>query len=318
MLNNSGVSSPSFGSVGEAAIIPPYLQPGDRIGLVCPAGYMPFEKFQTCIQTLQEWGYQPVVGKTPGHQYHYFSGTDAERQTDLQQMLDETHVKAVLCARGGYGTSRMIDELNWEKFKANPKWVIGFSDITVLHSCLLTQLNTASLHAPMAAAFNDGEAQNKYIQSLRNVLSGQPVMYETAAHPANKKGSANGILAGGNLTLLAHQVGTATDIDTAGKILFVEDIGEYYYAIDRLLVQLQRSGKLKNLAGLIVGHFSDLKDTTVPFGQTVEEMILEKVKDYDYPVCFNFPVGHDKENVSLKIGVWYRLIIEAQVLLIES
>ena len=316
MLSNSGVSSPSFGGVGET-VIPPYLQPGDRIGLVCPAGYMPFENFRTCIQTLQEWGYQPVVGRTPGHQHHYFAGTDAERLNDLQQMLDDTSIKAILSARGGYGTSRLIDELNWEQIKANPKWIIGFSDITVLHSCLFTQLNTASLHAPMAAAFNDGEAQNEYIQSLRNALSGQPIVYETAAHPANKKGTAKGILVGGNLTLLAHQVGTATDIDTGGKILFIEDIGEYYYAIDRLLVQLQRSGKLKNLAGLIVGHFSDLKDTTVPFGQTVEEMMLEKVKDYHYPVCFQFPVGHDKENLSLKIGVSYLLAVGEQVTLAE-
>lgn len=297
--------------------IPPYLQPGDAVGLVCPAGYMPSGKFATCLQTLQDWGYQPVTGKTPGHKYHYFAGTDEERLADLQQMLDDDNIKAVLCARGGYGTSRIIDGLNWEKFKLYPKWIIGFSDITVLHSCLLAQLNTASLHAPMAAAFNDGEAQNEYIQSLRNALSGQPVYYKTAAHPANKKGTAKGILAGGNLALLAHQVGTSTDVDTTGKILFIEDTGEYYYAIDRLLVQLQRSGKFRHLAGLIVGHFSDMKDTTVPFGQTVEEMILEKVKEYDYPVCFNFPVGHDKENVALKIGVEYHLKVGEQVVLKE-
>lgn len=298
-------------------IIPPYLKPGDSIGLVCPAGYMPAEKFGTCIQTLQQWGYQPVVGKTPGRQHNYFSATDADRLADLQQMLDDDRIKAVLCARGGYGTSRIVDELNWEKFKANPKWVIGFSDITVLHSCLFTRLKTASLHAPMAAAFNDGEAQNEYLQSLRSALSGKMLFYETAAHPANRNGSAKGILIGGNLALVAHQIGTATDMDTNGKILFIEDIGEYYYAIDRLLVQLQRSQKLENLAGLVIGHFSDMKDTAVPFGQTVEELILEKVKNYDYPVCFRFPVGHDTENVALKIGMTYQLEVAGQVTLKE-
>jgi muramoyltetrapeptide carboxypeptidase len=301
----------------KSIITPPYLQPGDAIGLVCPAGYMPTEKFATCIQTLQDWGYQTVVGKTPGHQYHYFAGTDAERLADLQQMLDDDNIKAILCARGGYGTSRIIDEVNWKKFKANPKWIIGFSDVTVLHSCLLTQLQTASLHAPMAAAFNDGNAQNEYIQSLRDALCGKPLTYKTTAHPANRKGNSKGVLAGGNLALLAHQIGTATDINTDGKILFIEDIGEYYYATDRLLVQLQRSNKLKNLAGLIVGHFSDMKDTTVPFGQSVEEMILEKVKEYNYPVCFNFPVGHDKENVALKIGKTYQLKVGEQISLQE-
>jgi muramoyltetrapeptide carboxypeptidase len=298
-------------------IVPPYLQPGDAIGIVCPAGYMPREKAETCIQTLQEWGYKVVVGKTLGLQNNYFSGTDAERLEDLQQMLDDDNIKAVLCGRGGYGTSRIIDGINWEKFKANPKWVIGFSDITILHSCLYTQLNTASLHAPMAAAFNDGEAENFYIQSLRKAIAGEPLLYEAEAHAANKPGSATGQLIGGNLAILIHQIGTPTDINTDGKILFIEDIGEYAYSIDRLLVHLQRSGKLQHLAGLIVGHFSDMKDTTVPFGQTVEQMILERCAPYSHPVCFNFPVGHDKENVALKVGLDYQLAVGKTVTLTE-
>ncbi len=322
MLSSSNKPSlvpPPLGETegAETFIIPPYLQPGDAIGIVCPAGYMPREKAETCIQTLQQWGYKVVVGKTLGLQNNYFSGTDAERLADLQQMLDDKNIKAVLCGRGGYGTSRIIDGINWEDFKAKPKWVIGFSDITVLHSCLYTQLKTASLHAPMAAAFNDGEAENFHIHSLRKALAGDSLQYEVEAHAANVTGIANGQLIGGNLALLVHQIGTPTDIDTAGKILFIEDIGEYAYSIDRLLVHLQRSSKLQNLAGLIVGHFSDMKDTTVPFGQSVEEMILEKVAPYNYPVCFNFPIGHDKENIALKVGMEYRLAVGEKVMLEE-
>ena len=323
MLQSSSYSSlvPSAtgGETKEAGalIIPPYLQPGDTIAIVCPAGYMPQEKAETCIQTLQQWGYKVVVGKTLGLQNNYFSGTDAERLADLQWALDDDNIKAVFCGRGGYGTSRIVDGINWGKFRQNPKWVVGFSDITVLHSCLYTQLHTASLHAPMAAAFNDGEAENFYIQSLRKAFTGESLQYEIEANAANKTGMATGTLVGGNLALLVHQIGTPTDIDTTGRVLFIEDIGEYAYSIDRLLVHLQRNGKLQNLAGLIVGHFSDVKDTTVLFGQSVEEMILEKVAPYSYPVCFHFPVGHDKENVALKVGLNYTLEVEKKVTLKE-
>ena len=296
---------------------PPYLQKGDTIGIVCPAGFMPVAKAETCIKVLKQWGYKVKVGMTLGHEFNYFSGTDEERLNDLQTMLDDKEVKAILCGRGGYGTSRIIDAINWNAFKKNPKWVIGFSDITVLHSYMLTKLNTASIHAPMAAAFNNGEYKNPFVQSLKKVLSGKPSIYKTTTHPFNRKGDATGLLVGGNLSLLAHQVGTTSDIDTKGKILFMEDIGEYLYNIDRMLIQLQRSGKLDRLKALIVGGFSDMKDTTTPFGQTVEELIWDKVKIFNYPVCFGFPVSHDKENYALKVGGHYQLTVGKNVVLRE-
>lgn len=288
-------------------IIPPYLKPGDAIGLVCPAGYMPAEKYQVCIETLCNWGFQVVVGKTPGHQFNYFSGTDKERLEDLQQMMDDSKIKAILCARGGYGVGRIIDQLDFKKFIKHPKWIIGFSDVTVLHSHLFSNYKIASLHAPMAAAFNDDELKNQYVQSLRDALLGKKADYKIEANELNQTGKATGLLVGGNLSLLANITGTRSDLNTKNKILFIEDVGEYIYNVDRMMYQLRRSGKLDHLRGLIVGSFSDLKDTTIPFGQTAEEAIKALVKEYDYPVCFGFPVGHEKENYALKIGMKYQL-----------
>lgn len=288
-------------------IIPPYLKPGDAIGVVCPAGYMPVEKATTCLKTLTEWGFKVTPGKTLGHRFNYFSGTDEERLEDLQRMMDNKNIRAIFCARGGYGMGRIIDQLNFKKFKEHTKWVIGFSDITVLHSHLYSNYKIASLHAPMAAAFNDDEFKNQYVQSLHDALIGRKSDYSVEGNLWNQKGKASGTLVGGNLSLLAHLIGTDSDIKTKNKILFIEDVGEYIYNIDRMMYQLKRSGKLDQLKGLIIGRFSEMKDTTIPFGQTSEELIKDLVKEYDYPVCFGFPVSHDKENYALKIGVKYTL-----------
>ena len=291
-------------------IIPPYLQKGDTIGMVCPAGYLPVEKTKKAIETIENvWGFKVRVGKTVGHQHHYFSGTDAERLEDLQSMMNDPAVKAILCGRGGYGTGRIIDQLDFTTFCRHPKWVIGFSDVTVLHSHLLTKYGIASLHAPMANAFNDGGDVGPYVQSLRDVLEGRSTGFSAAAHPFNKYGEVSGILMGGNLSLIAHLIGTPSDIDTRGAILFLEDVGEYIYNIDRMMYQLKRSGKLKNLAGLIFGGFTDCKDTALPFGQTVEEVLQAHVKEYNYPVCFGFPVSHETDNYALKTGCDYRLSV---------
>ncbi len=290
-------------------IIPPYLTKGDTIGLVAPAGYMPDEKFQTCIRILKEQDYVVKVGKTPGHQHHYFSGTDKERTSDLQKFLDDKKIRAILCVRGGYGVGRIIDKLNFEKFVAHPKWVIGFSDITVLHNHIFSNFGIATLHAPMAAAFNEDGYKNIYVGSLLDAIAGSKADYHTAAHVFNKVGEVSGVLVGGNLALLTHLIGTGSDMNTRNKILFIEDTGEYIYSIDRMMYQLKRSGKLANLRGLIVGRFSDMKDTTIPFGQSVEEVIRDIVKEYDYPKCFDFPVGHQDENYALKVGVRYTLKI---------
>ncbi len=295
-------------------ITPPYLSKGDTIGLVCPAGYMAREKAQTAIDVLQQWGFNVRVGNTLGsYSTNYFSGTDKERLDDLQQMMDDDDVKAVMCARGGYGMSRIIDKIDFKKFKKHPKWIIGFSDITVLHCHLFSNYKIASLHAPMAAAFSDDGYKNEFVQSLHKAMIGETANYHCDAYPFNRNGKASGRLIGGNLALLAHLVGTGSDINTKNKILFIEDVGEYIYNVDRMLYQLKRAGKLDKLAALVVGKFSDMKDTTTPFGQTVEEVIRDVVKDYDYPVCFHFPVSHEKENYALKIGMKYKLDVNPTV-----
>jgi muramoyltetrapeptide carboxypeptidase len=299
------------------AIIPPYLKQGDTIGMLCPSGYMPFEKAQKCIDVLQQWGFKVQLGKTLGSQYNYFSGTDEERLNDLQLMLDNENIKAIYCARGGYGLSRIIDKINFEKFIQNPKWIIGYSDITLLHAHIYSNYNIASLHAPMAAAFNEIETSEEYIYSIYKSLVGEQQLYKTASYNLNKQGNCEGELVGGNLALLAHIIGTKSDISTKNKILFIEDIGEYKYNIDRMLMHLKRAGKLDELAGLIVGSFTEIKDTTIPFGQNIKEIIFDKIKEYNYPVCFDFPVGHTEKNYALKIGVKYKLTVSDEVRLEE-
>ncbi|MDB5206330.1 MAG: LD-carboxypeptidase [Flavisolibacter sp.] len=299
--------------------IPPYLQKGDTIGIVAPAGFMPIENMQTCIETLDAWGYTVEMGSTThSESQNYFSGTDEERLDDLQRMMDDKNIKAILCARGGYGISRIIDKLNFKQLEKHPKWIIGFSDITVLHSHLNCNYRIASLHAPMAAAFNDGEFNSPYIQSIKKALEGERAQYQCSRHHFNREGSVKGELVGGNLCLLAHLIGTDSDIKTKNKILFLEDVGEYLYNVDRLMVQLKRAGKLDKLAGLIVGGFTDSKDTERPFGKAVYEIIYEQVKDYGYPVCFGFPVSHGKENYALKVGVKYNLAVEQNVVTLQE
>ena len=298
---------------------PPYLKKGDTIAITCPAGYMPREKAQTCIETIQQWGFEVMVGKTLGSKSkNYFSGNDETRLNELQAMLDDEGIKAIICGRGGYGISRIIDQIDFTRFKKNPKWIIGFSDITLLHAHINRNFKIATLHAPMAAAFNNGENKNEFIDSLHKALVGKKAKYACKADAFNKLGEAKGELIGGNLTLITHLIGTKSDINTKNKILFIEDIGELIYSTDRMLHQLKRSGKLTNLSGLIVGGFTDVKDTERPFGKKVKELIKDILQDYDYPVCFDFPVGHKKENYALKIGGDFQLkITNTKVLLSE-
>lgn len=299
--------------------LPPYLQKGDTIGLVCPAGYMPFEKVKTCVQVLQEWGYNVKVGNTVGGgSMTYFSGTDEERLRDFQQMLDDQEVNAILCARGGYGTGRIIDQIDFKKFAKQPKWIVGYSDITVLHSHLFSNYYIASLHAPMAGAFNEEGFKNEYVLSLKNALEGKKIKYQVPVHEQNRRGEAVGELVGGNLALLAHMVGTDSDLKTKGKILFLEDVGEQLYNLDRMLIQLKRSGKLSKLAGLIFGGFTETKDTERPFGKSIYEILGELVAEYDYPVCYDFPVSHTNQNYALKIGVGYKLKVTKTKVTLEE
>lgn len=296
---------------------PPYLKKGDTIGIVCPAGYMDAEKIQTCINTLQEWGYKVKPGKTVGSaSTNYFSGTDEERLADLQQMLDDDEVNAILFGRGGYGTGRIIDRIRFKHFRKNPKWIIGYSDITVLHSHIYSNFYISTLHSPMAAAFNDGGYQNEYVLSLKDVLEGKKIAYTVAGNEFNRKGDEEGELVGGNLAILAHLVGTGSDLKTKGRILFIEDVGEQLYNIDRMMHQLKRAGKLEKLNGLVFGMFTDNQDTERPFGQPLQEILWNIIREYDYPVCFDFPVSHTDKNYALKVGVRYRLKVNDKKVLL--
>lgn len=288
-------------------IVPPYLKKGDTIGIVCPSGFLPTKKVADCIQMLESWGYQVTTGKTVGNQYHYFSGTDAERLADLQQMLDDPNIHAILCGRGGYGLSRIIDSISFRRFARHPKWLIGFSDITVLHAHLFQRVGVASLHAPMAAAFAKKELSSVF--TLQKALCGKKQTYTCSPHAFNRKGTISGPLIGGNLSLIAHLIGSRSALQTKGAILFLEDVGEYIYNIDRMMIQLKRSGIFKELAGLVVGGFTDCKDTAIPLGASVSEVIHQQIKEFDFPVCFDFPVSHDTANVALKHGMPYQLII---------
>jgi len=293
--------------------IPPYLKKGDMVGITCPAGYMEAKKVQACIKALQQWGFEVMVGKTIGSKSNtYFSGTDEERRDELQAMLDDPSIKAIICGRGGYGLSRIIDDINFKKFAKYPKWVIGFSDITVLHAHINRNVGVATLHASMANAFND-PLQAKYVRMIKKALEGEGMRYKVKGNKYNRAGEAKGELIGGNLSLLVHLLGTDSAYKTKGKILFIEDLGEYLYHIDRMLLQLKRAGVLKNLAGLIIGGFTDLKDNPRVFGETVEEMVLRLTAEYNYPICFGFPVSHGVDNVPLKVGVEYLLKVDKDV-----
>jgi len=299
--------------------IPPYLKKGDTIAITCPAGYMAAEKAQACIYRLQQWGYKVMVGKTLGSaSANYFSGTDEERADELQAMLDDESISAILCARGGYGLGRIIDRLHFKQFKKKPKWIIGFSDITVLHTHIYNNYGIATLHAPMAGAFNNGEDRNEFVLSLQAAIEGRKLKYQVPAHPFNRSGQAVGEMVGGNLTLLTHVIGSSSEIKTKGRILFIEDTGELLYKIDRMMYQLKRSGKLDKLAALVVGGFSDMTDTERPFGKTAYEIIAAIVADYDYPVCYNFPISHNKENYAVKVGVGYKLKVGKSKVTLEE
>ena len=287
---------------------PPYLKRGNTIGITCPAGYMAAAKAKDCIITLQQWGFEVMVGKTLGSRSkNYFSGSDEERIHEFQAMLDDPNIDAILFGRGGYGMSRIIDQLNFKKFVKHPKWLVGFSDITLLHAHLISQYRISSIHGPMAGAFSQGSKTKASIQSLHETLLGKKQSYSSKPNALNRIGSVKGRLVGGNLTLLTHAMGSTSEIDTRNKILFIEDIGEYRYQIDRMMQQLKRSGKLKGLSGLVVGGFTEMKDTERPFGKSIAQIIHESVQEYSFPICFDFPVSHSSKNVALKMGGVYEL-----------
>jgi muramoyltetrapeptide carboxypeptidase len=304
---------------GAASLVPRYLKAGDVIGITAPAGYISAEEIQPAITLMESWGYKIIVGDTVGKKDFTFAGTDEERLKDFQQMLDDPKIKAIMCARGGYGVVRIIDKLKWEKFKAKPKWIIGFSDITVLHAHINRHFGIATLHSKMCNSFpNDWSKaepiQVETIESIHKALSGAKMKYDIVPNLNNRTGTAQGILIGGNMKTLETLLGSASAIQTAEKILFVEDTGEYMYSIDRMFWSLKRAGKLSHLKGLIIGGFKVKSDSdTEDFGKTLEQIVLEKVKNYKYPVCFDFPVGHQKNNFALKCGIKHKLVVKQDV-----
>jgi muramoyltetrapeptide carboxypeptidase len=288
---------------------PPFLKKGSVIGITCPSSYVAPEKIDSCVSVLEHWGFKVKRGSTIGTNHHYFSGTDDERRADLQAMLDDPGIDAILMGRGGYGMSRIIDGLDFTAFVKQPKWVCGFSDITVLHNHIEKNFGIATLHSPMCGAFTTETANEAYLKTFYAALAGESIFYHTHAHRYNRNGVTEASLIGGNLSLLSHVVGSASDVDTAGKILFIEDIEEYLYKMDRMLLTLKRAGKLDHLKGLVVGYMTNMLDTDRPFGQNIEEIIWDKVKEYHYPVCFNFPCGHEDINYTLTMGAAHKLAV---------
>ena len=288
---------------------PNSIQKGDTVGLIALACKVNFEILKPAIAWMENvWGLKIVLGESLTSEYHQFAGTDTVRANDFQMMLDNPEIKAIFSARGGYGSSRLLDSIDFTVFQKQPKWVIGFSDITAVH-CHIHTLNIESLHATMPKIFLQ-EGGEQSLESLRKILFGEETNYKIEPHKLNRLGVGEGQLIGGNLAILIHVIGSKSDINYEGKILFLEDVNEYLYNIDRMMIQLKRSGKLQNLSGLIVGSFSDCQDNDVPFGKSAYEIIEEAVADYDFPVCYGFPVGHEVDNWAMPHGRRLSLLVE--------
>ncbi|GAB3172266.1 S66 peptidase family protein [Telluribacter humicola] len=291
-------------------VIPPFIQPGDTVGVLAPASRINYEDVKPGLAVLREqWNLNVIEGQSLTTSHYQFSGTDELRLHDLQTMLDDPNVKAIIAARGGYGCSRLLDKLEFTAFRQHPKWIVGFSDLTALLSHL-HGMGYASLHAQMAKIFTK-EGGEEALESLRRMLFGEEVRYSIPPHPFNHIGETTAEVVGGNLCLLAHLMGSGSELDTSGKILFIEDVGEYFYNLDRMMIQLKRGGKLDQLAGLIVGQFTDMRDNSDPtFGKGAYEIIQEHTREYNYPICYDFPTGHVADNRALGVGLPARLSVK--------
>lgn len=293
-------------------IRPPSLKPGNKVGIIAPARKVSREEMAPAIKVIESWGYGVVEGKHLYGSHDQYSGTDEERASDFQAMLDDPGIRAIFCARGGYGSVRIIDMLDFSSFRDNPKWLVGYSDITVFHSHINKHFGIQTLHAAMPINFPADDKMNDSLLSLKMVLEGQNNTYSIPDYDLNRPGKANGQLCGGNLSMLYSLSATPADIDTTDKILFIEDLDEYLYHVDRMMMNLKRSGKLHNLAGVIVGGMNDMNDNEVPFGKTAYEIISEAVSEYKYPVIFGFPAGHIPENLALVMGGEYELSVSGE------
>jgi len=279
-------------------IIPPYLLPGDEIIIAASARKITPEELEPAISLLTAEGFKVLLAPGIYEVYHQFAGTDAQRAASLNWAFSHPTAKAVILARGGYGTVRIVDSIDAEGFLKYPKWICGYSDVTVWHNQILNW-GVASIHSTMPINFNKHIGATR---SLIETLKGSLPAFNLPSHPLNREGVAHGVLTGGNLSILYALSNSVSDVDLKGKILFIEDLDEYLYHIDRMMMQLKRAGKLKALAGLVVGGMSDMKDNAVPFGSTAEEIVWDAIKEYDYPVCFGFPAGHIDENLAFFLG----------------
>jgi muramoyltetrapeptide carboxypeptidase len=282
--------------------MPPFLKPGDTIAIAATARKVSLEELQPSIDIFESWGLNVRFADGLFKQMHQFAGNDHNRIKGLQGLLDAEDVQAIICARGGYGTVRLIDHLDFTAFRLHPKWIIGYSDVTVLHSHIYRHFGIPTLHATMPISMQAHNADAESIQSLQKVLFGERPEYHFRPHDLNEPGNATGKLVGGNLSVLYSLLGSESDIDTDGCILFLEDLDEYLYHVDRIMMNLKRTGKLAKLAGLVVGSMSDMRDNTIPFGKTAEEIIAEHVAEYAYPIVFSFPAGHEAQNRAMIFG----------------
>ena len=291
-------------------IFPRLLNNGDKVVIVAPAGYLPSKGLDDVIKVLTSWGLKVILGKHVYDSNNFFAGKDADRLTDLQQALDDTSIAAVLCARGGYGITRILEKIDLKSIEKTPKWVIGFSDITALH-LKLENKGIASIHGPMGTSFANGgdNATNESLQAL--LFKGGS---EITTHEAGvRSGSVTAPITGGNLSLIIDSLGTAEEIDTRNKILFIEEIGEKTYRIDRMFQQLLRAGKLDKLAGLIIGHFSNIDEGNPSFGESWREVIINITKPFSYPLAFGFSIGHEPDNLPLVMGGQYKLKVDSDM-----
>ncbi len=288
--------------------LPDYLQAGDTVAIVATARAISKTEVNSAVKILKSWGLTVKLGEHLLATQHQFAGTDEQRSADFQAALDDPSIKAIICARGGYGTVRIIDRLRFTKFAKHPKWIVGYSDISVLHAHLIQNLGTGSIHATMPINFLKHEGATL---SLKKVLFGQQAHYSWKTDKLSREGKCKGILVGGNLSILYSLLGSTSDMDTKGKILFLEDVDEYLYHIDRMMMALKRAGKLKHLKGLIIGGMTDMKDNKIPFGKTAEAIVAEAVKEYQYPLCFHFTAGHIAENMAITFGRTVELTVKS-------
>ena len=284
-------------------IQPELLKSGDTISILAPSGVLNNfdKKIEKAINIFKSWGLNVVLGNHIYDKNGHFAGTDKNREKDFQKALDNKNIKAIWCARGGYGAVRIIDKLNFDNYLKNPKWIIGFSDITVIHN-KLNFLNSESIHAMMITGFEDIGQNNDSLSKLKNVLFGDSLSYSITSNKNNKTGKSEGIIVGGNLTLIQSTIGSKTELKMKDKILFIEEIGEYAYHIDRMLYSLKRAGYFENCKGLIVGQISDVKKNTTDFGRSINELILDVLDEYNFPILFDFPAGHEKTNFPIILG----------------